>query len=101
LLQNPVGDVNSLPYVKPIRDQGNTPLMYKGYMELLLLASSKYKKNFKLAGQTKGAIYTAMVYDDERHNPCDYSLDTELGVFNDGYSPFDDILKEQTGVFEG
>ena len=45
MLQNAVGDVTELAYVKQIGDQdiarGNPPLSYESYMELLLSACSK------------------------------------------------------------
>jgi hypothetical protein len=52
MLQNGVGDVSELEYVKQISDQdiarGNPPLTYDGYMELLLSACSTYDKKITL-----------------------------------------------------
>jgi hypothetical protein len=48
LIQNAVGEVTELAYVKQIGDQdiaqGNPPLTYKSYMELLINACSTYDK---------------------------------------------------------
>jgi hypothetical protein len=55
LLQNAVGDVAELSYIKQIGDQdvacGYQPLTYESYMELLLLAYSTYDKKLNLPGK--------------------------------------------------
>jgi hypothetical protein len=49
MLQNAVGDVAALSYVKQLGDQdiarGLPPLTYGSYLELLLSACSTYDKN--------------------------------------------------------
>jgi hypothetical protein len=61
MLQNAVGDVSELAYVKQIGDQdiarGNPPLLYESYMELLLSACSTYDKKTMLPGKQKRAVY--------------------------------------------
>jgi hypothetical protein len=71
LLQNAVGDVRELLYIKPIGDQdiaqGYKQLMYESYMELLLLACSNYDKKVYLPGKQKRAVYLTEIgnnYDD-------------------------------------
>jgi hypothetical protein len=48
MIQDAVGDITELAYVKQISDQdvarGNKPLAYEGYMEILLSACSTYDK---------------------------------------------------------
>jgi hypothetical protein len=62
LIQNAVGEVTELAYVKQIGDQdvaqGNPPLTYKSYMELLLNACSTYDKKRSLPGKQKHAVYS-------------------------------------------
>jgi hypothetical protein len=54
MLQNAVGDVTELSYIKQIGDQdiarGNPPLSYDSYMGLLLSACSTYYKKVTLPG---------------------------------------------------
>jgi hypothetical protein len=60
LLQNAVGDVTELSYIKQIGDQdvarGYPALTYDSYMELLLLACSTYDKKLSLPGKQKRAF---------------------------------------------
>jgi hypothetical protein len=61
LLQNAVGDVAELLYIKQIGDQdvarGYQPLTYESYKELLLLACSTYDKKLNLPGKQKSGVY--------------------------------------------
>jgi hypothetical protein len=60
LLQNNVGDVAELSYMKQIGDQDVAcryqPLTYESYMELLLYAFSTYDKKLHLPGKQKRAV---------------------------------------------
>jgi hypothetical protein len=75
MLQNAVGDVTELAYVKQIGDQdiarGNPPLSYESYMELLLSACSTYDKKVTLPGKHKRAVYAA----DTSIDDVDYRID--------------------------
>jgi hypothetical protein len=61
LLQNAVGDVTELSYIKQIGDQdvarGHPELTYGSSMELLLSACSTYDKKLSLPGKQKRAVY--------------------------------------------
>jgi hypothetical protein len=63
MLQNAVGNVTDLAFVKQVGDQyiarGNPPLTCENYMELLLCACSTYDKKITLPGKQKRAVYTA------------------------------------------
>ena len=63
MLQNAVGDVTELAYVKQLGDQdiarGSPPLSYESYLELLLSACSTYDKKITLPGKQKRAVYAA------------------------------------------
>jgi hypothetical protein len=63
MLQNAVGEVSELAYVKQIGDQvigrGNPPLVYETYMELLLSACSTFDKKTVLPGKQKRAVYAS------------------------------------------
>ena len=65
MLQNAVGDVNELSYVKQLVDQdiarGLPPLTYTNYLELLLSACSTYDKKIGTPGKQKRAIYSTLV----------------------------------------
>jgi Reverse transcriptase (RNA-dependent DNA polymerase) len=75
MLQNAVGDVTELAYVKQIGDQdiarGNPPLSYESYLELLLSACSTYDKKLTLPGKHKRAVYAAAMSSDD----ADYRFD--------------------------
>ena len=64
MLQNTVGEVRELAYVKQIGDQdvarGRDPLDYETYIELLLSACSTYDKKIVLPGKTKRAVYASI-----------------------------------------
>ena len=83
LLQNSVGKVAELAYVKQIGDndvaQGNRPLVYKTYMELLLSACSTYNKRIALPGKQKRAVY-ASEFDSDKNigNYEAYRVDTNV-----------------------
>jgi hypothetical protein len=85
MLQNAVGDVTKISYVKPISDQnvarGNLLLACGGYMELLLLACSTYVKKFHFQGKQKRAVYTTTTSDNGKHIPSNKTLDGEYEVF--------------------
>jgi hypothetical protein len=82
-LQNAVGYVTELAYVKQISDQGvvrgNQPLAYEGYMELLS-ACSTHDKKIELPGKQKRAIY-AMASDGGDDYPYADNLNAEHEVF--------------------
>jgi hypothetical protein len=65
MLQNSVGDVTELAYVKQIGDQdiarGNPPLDVDSYLELLLSACSTYYKNHATSMKHKRNVYTTTV----------------------------------------
>ena len=82
MLQNAVGDVTELAYVKQIGDQdiarGNPPLTYESYMELLLSACSTYDKKITLPGKQKRAVYSSTL-DDKLHDQYEvYHVDTDI-----------------------
>jgi hypothetical protein len=63
LLQNAVGEVSQLAYVKQIGDndiaRGKTPLVYETYMEMFLSACSTYDKKITLPSKQKRAMYAS------------------------------------------
>jgi hypothetical protein len=65
MLQNSVGDVTELAYVKQIGDhdiaRGNPPLDVDSYLELLLSACSTYDKNNATSMKHKRNVYTTAV----------------------------------------
>jgi hypothetical protein len=67
MLQNAVGDVAALSYVKQLGDQdiarGLSPLTYGSYLELLLSARSTYDKNIGTPGKQKRAVYATLMED--------------------------------------
>ena len=83
LLQNAVGEVSELAYVKQIGDNdiacGKTPLVYETYMELLLSACSTYDKKIALPGKQKRAVY-ASEFDSDTYNGHyeTYRVDTDV-----------------------
>ena len=85
MLQNAVGDVTELAYVKQISDQdvalGNQPLAYEGYMELLLSACSTYDKKIMLPGKQKRAVYASAISDGGDDYPYADSPNEEHEVF--------------------
>jgi hypothetical protein len=85
MLQNAVGDVTELSYIKQISDQdvarGNPPLVYDGYMELLLSACSTYDKKITLPGKQKRAVYSTAISIDDGHISVDDTLNGEYAVF--------------------
>jgi hypothetical protein len=89
LLQNAVGDIIELSYIKQIGDQDVAreyqPLMYESFMKLLLLACSTYDKKLKLPGKEKSAVYQTEIgnYDDTHDDIYDsghnvYHVDTDI-----------------------
>jgi hypothetical protein len=78
LLQNAVGDVTELSYIKQIDDQdvarGHPALIYDSYMELLLSACSTYDKKLSLRGKQKRAVYQIEI---DKHDSTDYQLTME------------------------
>ena len=88
MLQNAVGDVTELAYVKRIGDQdlarGLPALGYEGYMELLLSACSTYDKKMTLPGKQKRAVYTSEyvqdygVEDDKGGEYEVFNVDTDI-----------------------
>jgi hypothetical protein len=92
LLQNAVGDVAELSYIKQIGDQDVARryelLTYKVYMELLLPACSTYDKKLNLPGKQKRAVYQTEIdkYDDTEYPHDDiydsgfkaYHVDTDI-----------------------
>jgi hypothetical protein len=85
MLQNSVGDVMELSYIKQIGDQdieqGNPPLSYDSYMELLLSACSTCDKKVSLPGNQKRAVYTTAMTCDAMEYLLDDTPDGEYGVF--------------------
>jgi hypothetical protein len=67
MLQNAVGDFTELTYVKQINDQdveqGNQPLVYEYYMDLLLSACSTYDEKTTHPGLQKHAVYASAIFD--------------------------------------
>jgi hypothetical protein len=86
MLQNAVGDVTELAYVKQIGDQdiarGYMPLNYESYMELLLSACSTYDKKITLPGKQKRAVYTTMISEDDQDPYYDTTHDEGYAVYN-------------------
>jgi hypothetical protein len=86
LLQNAVGDVAELLYIKQIGDQdvshGYQPLTYESYMELLLLACSTYDKNLNLPGKQKRAVYQTEI---DKYDDSDYPHDD---IYDSGYKAY-------------
>jgi hypothetical protein len=78
LLQNTVGDVMVLSYVKKIGDQdiarGNPPLAYEG-------SCSTYNKRITLPGKQKRAVYSTAIAVDDRHISVADTLDGEYAVY--------------------
>jgi hypothetical protein len=83
MLQNSVGEVSELAYVKQIGDQdiapGNLPLVYETYMELLLSACSTFDKKTALSGKQKRAVYVSE-FDSDNYNGNyeTYCVDTNV-----------------------
>jgi hypothetical protein len=86
LLQNAVGDVTELSYIKQIGDQdvarGHPALTYDSYMELLLLACSTYDKKLSLPGKQKRAVYQTEI---DKHDNTDYPFDD---TYDGGYKAY-------------
>lgn len=83
LLQNAVGEISELAYVKQIGDQniaqGNQPLAYDTYMELLLSACSTYDKKIALPGKQKRAVYVSEFESDTYTDTYEaYRVDTDV-----------------------
>jgi hypothetical protein len=58
MLQNDVGDVSELSYVKQLGDQD---IAHPNYLELLLSACSTYDKKIGTPGKQKRAVYASLV----------------------------------------
>jgi hypothetical protein len=86
LLQNAVGDVSALSYIKQIGDQdesrGYQPLTYESYMVLFLVACSTYVKKLKLPGKQKHAVYQTEI---GNYNDTDYPHDN---IYDSGYKAY-------------
>ena len=86
MLQNAIGDVTELAYVKQIGDQdiarGNPPLTYESYMALLLSACSTYDKKIMLPGKQKRAVYSSILSEDNPNDTYDDVTDHRLEVFH-------------------
>jgi hypothetical protein len=86
LLQNAVGDVTELSYIKQIGDhdvaRGHPALTYDRYMELLLLACSTYDKKLSLPGKHKRAVYQTKI---DKHDSTDYPFDD---TYDGGYEAY-------------
>ena len=89
MLQNTVGEVRELAYVKQIGDQdvarGRDPLDYETYIELLLSACSTYDKKIVLPGKNKRAVYASNFDNvdvrehDDRNDAYEmYNVDTDV-----------------------
>jgi hypothetical protein len=85
MLQNAAGDVTELSYIKKIGDQdivqGNPPLSYDSYTELLLSACSTYEKKITLPGKQKRAVYTSATASEDVEYRFDDTPDAEYGIF--------------------
>jgi hypothetical protein len=86
MLQNSVGDVTELAYVKHIRGQdiarGNPPSTYENYMELLLSACSSYDKKITLPGKQKRAVYMETTSEDEPDGYYNVGQDDGYAVYS-------------------
>jgi hypothetical protein len=86
MLQNAIGDVTELAYVKQIGDQdiarGNPPLTYENYMEFLLSACSTYDKKNTFPGKQKRAVYTATTSDDKSDGYYNVGQDDDYAVYS-------------------
>jgi hypothetical protein len=86
LLQNAVGDVTELSYIKQIGDQdvarGHPTLTYDSYMELLLSACSTYDKQLCLPGTQKREFYQTEI---DKHDNTDYPFDD---TYDRGYQAY-------------
>jgi hypothetical protein len=82
-LQNAVGNVTKLSYIKQIGDQdvarGHPVLTYDNYMEQLLLACSTYDKKLSLTGKQKRAVYQTEI---DKYDSTDYPFDD---TYDGGY----------------
>ena len=102
MLQNAVGDVSELSYVKQLGDQdiarGLPPLTYPNYLELLLSACSTYDKKIGTPGKQKRAVYAALV-DETDNDPLlnDTNHGGEYGVFQVD-TDISDILAYNTNM---
>jgi hypothetical protein len=99
LMQNAVGDVTELSYIKQIGDQdfarGHPALTYDSYMELLLSACSAYDKKLSNPGKQKRAVYQTEI---DKHDNTDYPFDD---TYNGGYEAYrvdTDILEIMANV---
>jgi hypothetical protein len=85
LLQNAVGDVAELLYIKQIGDQdvacGYQPLTYESYMELLLSARLTYDK-INLPCKQKRAVYQTEI---DNYDDTDYLHDD---IYDSGYEAY-------------
>jgi hypothetical protein len=86
LLQNAVGDVAELSYIKQIGDQdvarGYQPLTYESYMELFLLACSTNDRKLNLPGKQKRAVYKTEI---DNYDDMDYPHDN---INDSGYKAY-------------
>jgi hypothetical protein len=85
MLQNAVGDVAALSYVKQLGDQdiarGLAPLTYGSYLELLLSACLTYDKNIGTPGKQKQAVYATLMEDTDPDPLTEDNLGGEYEVF--------------------
>jgi hypothetical protein len=86
LLQNAVGDVAELSYIKQIGDQDvacrHQLLTFESYMELLLLACSTYDKKLNLPGKQNRAVYQTKI---NKYDDTDYLHDY---IYESGYKAY-------------
>jgi hypothetical protein len=83
-LQNAVGDVSKLSYVKQLGDhdiaRGRPPLTYSSYLEFLLSVCSTYDRKIGTPGKQERVVY-ATLFDDGDNNPYTGNGNGEYEVF--------------------
>jgi hypothetical protein len=93
LLQNAVGNVTELSYIKQIGDQdvvkGHLALKYVSSMELLLFACSTYDKKLSLPGKQKRTAYQTEI---DKHDNTDYPFYDTYNGGHEAYPVDTDIL---------
>jgi hypothetical protein len=98
-LQNAIGDVTELLYIKKIGDQdvakGHPALTYDSYMELLLVACSTYDKKLSLPGKQKLAIYKTEI---DQHDNTYYLFDDTYNGVYEAYRVDTDISEIMANV---
>jgi hypothetical protein len=110
MLQNTVGDVTELAYVKQIGDQdiarGLPSLGYESYLELLMSACSTYDKKLSAPTKVKRAVYASHVtgiddeFPEEDNNSYGedvFHVDTDIREVMMGNSNFKRLDKSRSG----